>query len=270
MSELMIQGLFYANDNLEVQRSILEQSKKLEGNDLYFSTDNITHSFRNKNAGGKVDVLEYCQWKSMNKKETGKREKKTWQSDGSIKSGETNDKIAIVEFKGLQNCYLKHNDISKLIQYLIFAGDENVFLMYICRRTFIEDICWLAEQFDAHKIVPAFFYICNEFTRNSYLESVGEPLRKLESKFAGKNEFIPKDNLNPIDSYNTEEFHDVVTKNENRVREGIHNLIVVNIDKGDVLNRDEIVEHKPACGFLAYISSWLSIARSSWSQQPCI
>jgi hypothetical protein len=228
-SELMLQGLFYSNDNIEVQRSILEQSQMIEGNDLYFSTENITHSFRKKSAGSSGDILEYCQWKSKNKKETGKREKKTWQSDGSIRSGETRDEIAIVEFKGLQNRYLRHSDIAKLVQYLIFACCEDVFVMYVCRKTFVEDIYWLVEQFDSNKIGQTFFHVCNDFTRNSYLH--GPSLKKLEEKWAGERGLIAQNNLKTIDSYNPEEFYDVVKKNEKTIKEGIRKLIVVNIDK---------------------------------------
>lgn len=123
-SERLIEGLFYDPRSLSTHKYIFNSSKKL-------------HEIQ-----GTLFFSSYRKISSSKKEPKSRLWAKTWQSDGCIMS-EKGERVAIVEFKGVQNNFLKHNDIAKLFQYLYYAAKEDVKLLWICRETMARDIVWI-------------------------------------------------------------------------------------------------------------------------------
>ena len=107
-SELFLQWLFFQSDNVPIHRHIITRSKRLNGNNLHFSLNNVSV------VGKSMGTTKYRLWN-----------KRGWQSDGSIRKRESVsgnwESTAIVEFKGMQNRFLRHNDIAKFVQYLNYV-----------------------------------------------------------------------------------------------------------------------------------------------------
>jgi len=162
--------------------------------------------------------------------------KRGWQSDGSIRKRESVsgnwESTAIVEFKGMQNRFLRHNDIAKFVQYLNYVSCNNMALVWICRGTMVDDVSWVCEKILNDELDGSFFNVCNEFAANSYLKA--KPLRDLEKLWEsiGRGKRVK-------DSYNTVKFRHFITKKSNQsvLKKGIKKLVVVTID-GEVSRRN--------------------------------
>lgn len=217
-SELLLQGLFYSPCNSQVHGRIL---RDICSKDAYFSYhENISPS----------KDEDYMLWKN-NKTD----KKKNWQADGCIVNL-NGEKIGLVEFKGFQNNYIKHNDIAKLLQYLYYASSKNLKVVWVARKSMIEDILWIANNIGSATFDRENFYrVCNAFTKKEAyktgpsLADTNRFLKDKDSKFVNRSE---KQYL--FETYNSEDFRDFLSNVENlkKVRDGLDKLVLVNLDKG--------------------------------------
>lgn len=171
-SEKFIEGMFYDPRSIMLHQFIFHKSNKLVNQTaLYFS------SFHKISTTKKDADLIF--WN------TG------WQSDGCLKNTK-DEKVAIVEFKGMQNNCLKNNDIAKLFQYLYYANKKDIKLLWICRGSMARDILWVYSKLNVD--MEYFFRICSTWECGRNKENIAPyiagPCLECTEKFSNEKNWI--------------------------------------------------------------------------------